>query len=90
MGSDVCRECGGQTDEAIQPCRLCRADEGLFQRSQEQPQFDYKKILKAYIEHVGDVEGSSFLYWKGAHITPIKGLSQQEMDELVRIDQEVP
>ena len=35
--SNMCRECGEQTDPAVQPCNLCQADEGLFAPPAHEP-----------------------------------------------------
>jgi hypothetical protein len=46
--------------------------------------FDYKKILLAYINHVGECEGVTFL---GHHVANgITGLSSEDVEELVRLD----
>jgi hypothetical protein len=47
--------------------------------------FDYKKILKAYIEHVGDMEGIDFL---GGGCPNLPGLTEAEFAELKRISEE--
>lgn len=48
--------------------------------------FDYLKILKAYLNHVGTCEGITFLgnYAEGG----IPGLTAEEVEELKRIDKE--
>jgi hypothetical protein len=52
---------------------------------EKQMAFDYKKILLAYIGHVGDCEGCSFL-GEGQKEWGIKGLSSEEVEELLRLD----
>jgi hypothetical protein len=49
--------------------------------------FDYKKILLAYINHVEECEGLTFL--GGAEDDGITGLSSEEVEELVRLDKTV-
>ena len=45
--------------------------------------FDYLKLLKAYINHVGEIEGTDFL---GRSAEPyITGLTTEERDELRRV-----
>lgn len=41
---------------------------------------NYKRILMLYIEHVGYVEGSTFINYH------IDGLTEEEMEELRRLD----
>jgi Fe-S cluster biogenesis protein NfuA len=49
--------------------------------------FDYRKILKAYIWHIGECEGCTFL---GRSAEPsIEGLTTEERDELRKIDKEL-
>jgi hypothetical protein len=51
---------------------------------EKQMTFDYKKILLAYINHVGECEGVTFL---GHHVANgITGLSSEDVEELVRLD----
>jgi hypothetical protein len=47
--------------------------------------FDYKKILLSYINHVGECEGVTFL-GEGQKEWGIKGLSSEEVEELLRLD----
>jgi hypothetical protein len=42
--------------------------------------FDYRKLLIAYIAHVGDCEGTDFL--GNSAKDGIKGLSEEEVEEL--------
>jgi Fe-S cluster biogenesis protein NfuA len=51
---------------------------------EKQMTFDYKKILLAYINHVGECEGCTFL---GRSVdNGITGLSSEEVEELRRLD----
>jgi hypothetical protein len=47
--------------------------------------FDYKKILLAYINHVGEREGVTFL-GEDEKRWGITGLSSEEVEELLRLD----
>ena len=46
--------------------------------------FDYKKILLAYINHVGECEGCTFLGWSLDN--GVTGLSSEEVEELRSLD----
>ncbi len=62
---------------------------GITVRALETPPFDYRKILKAYIQFVGAAEGTSFIgFWNGDVIVP-PGLTEAEALELANIDKEV-
>lgn len=47
-------------------------------------EFDYKRILLAYINHVGVKEGVSFI----SPNVVINGLTKEEHEELVKLDKE--
>lgn len=49
--------------------------------------FDYKKILLAYIDHVGQCEGVTFLGRPADN--GIEGLSSEELEELLRLGKTV-
>ena len=53
-------------------------------------QFDYEKILRAYIQHVIDCESISFLPLGGPGGTAIEtDLTAEEREELLCIDREI-
>ena len=49
--------------------------------------YDYKKLLMAYINHVGEMEGVNFLYWRHEPVE-VTGLTTEERDELIRVSQQ--
>ena len=51
-------------------------------------EFDYKKILRAYIDHVGMCEGIDFLE-RYPSWPSIKGLTIEETKELIRVADEI-
>ena len=48
--------------------------------------FDYKKLLLAYINHIGEIEGTDFLGKSADH--GINGLEADEIEELRRVSKE--
>lgn len=51
-----------------------------------EPRFDYRKILKEYIEYVGNCEGVSFLDY---HEKLLGNLTAEETAELYKVDAEL-
>ena len=49
-------------------------------------EFDYKKLLMAYINHVAEIEGTDFLGKSADH--GINGLEADEIEELRRVSKE--
>jgi hypothetical protein len=84
----------GNMGEDLERCANCGTYRGnLCRRTSEGPApapvvFDYKKLLKAYLNHVREEEGTSFLYHRGILITALKDLTETETQELERLSDE--
>lgn len=49
---------------------------------------DYEALLRKYVQHVGEYEGSTFIAWLNCHHCDVK-FTKEEVAELERISEEL-